>query len=135
MNIVSETTLTAVVCSVIAFVLGLWLRPKSKECDEVGLTPQVRSRIKAAENKAGMMQAKAEALWGLLDDIDTASDMFKPSDDTSFRAYWHYACRKVAERFIHLESDGYDLFIPGTMPRNKQKKHRPMRFNEGGGWV
>ena len=52
---------------------------------------------------------RAKALWGLLDDIDTASDMFKPRDENSYKAFYNYAMKKQAERHKYLESDGYTL--------------------------
>ena len=52
----------------------------------------------------------AEKLWDLLDDIDTASDMFKPSDEKSAMAFYRYAMSKQAERHKYLKSDGYKLY-------------------------
>jgi len=51
-------------------------------------------------------------LWTLLDDIDTASDMFKPSSLKGYENFYKYAMKKVAERFNHLTSDGYELYLP-----------------------
>lgn len=50
-------------------------------------------------------------LWDLLDDIDTASDMFKPSveNENSYKLFYEYAMRKSEERHIYLTSDGYKL--------------------------
>jgi len=56
------------------------------------------------------MKNRAFKLWGLLDDIDTAGDMFKPSDMKSFQAYYKYINKKCQERFAVFTSDGYDLF-------------------------
>ena len=53
----------------------------------------------------------ASELWSLLDDIDTASDMFKPSDERSHRAFYRYVMKRVSTRHDHLISDGYDLFL------------------------
>ena len=50
-------------------------------------------------------RAKAEALWALIDDIDTAGDMFKPE----MGAYFRYVNLKVSERFQHMKSDGYRI--------------------------
>jgi len=57
----------------------------------------------------------ADNLWKLLDDISTAGDMFKPTDNS----YVRYVNKKVEERHKYLESDGYKLYVPGEMP----KKH------------
>lgn len=49
-----------------------------------------------------------EKLWHLIDDIDTADDMFKEN----FKGFNAYTMRRQAERHKVLESDGYDLFMP-----------------------
>jgi hypothetical protein len=54
----------------------------------------------------------AEDLWQLLDDIDTASDMFKPITLDGYKTYYSYVSKKHALRFNILKSDGYKLFIP-----------------------
>ena len=57
----------------------------------------------------------AEKLWQLLDDIDTASDIFKPCEGNGMKSYhnfYSYSLRKTAKRFELLKSDGYDLFTP-----------------------
>lgn len=48
---------------------------------------------------------KAEKLWCLLDDIDTAIDMFKPD----LTPYVRYVDKKHKLRFEHMESDGYKV--------------------------
>lgn len=65
------------------------------------------SRIKLVEKEATLEEwkAKAEALWQLLDDIDTAGDMFKPE----INPYFKYVNKKAAERFKQMESDGYRI--------------------------
>lgn len=47
----------------------------------------------------------AKELWKLLDDIDTASDIFKPESDS----FYEYAMEKVRKRSQFMKSDGYDL--------------------------
>ena len=47
-----------------------------------------------------------EELWQLLDDIDTASDMFKPEKT----AFYEYVMAKANERHKYLISDGYTDF-------------------------
>ena len=62
-------------------------------------------------------------LWSLLDDIDTASDMFKPSTVKSYGNFYKYAMRKSEERHKYLKSDGYDLYLPEefkNLPINKK---------------
>jgi hypothetical protein len=45
-------------------------------------------------------------LWGILDDIDTASDVFKP-EQTNF---YKYIMEKLKERFKYITTDGYELY-------------------------
>lgn len=55
----------------------------------------------------------ATELWDLLDDIDTASDMFKPCENNgiiSYENFYKYAMKKVSERHKLLKSDGYKLY-------------------------
>lgn len=50
----------------------------------------------------------AEELWQLLDDIDTASDMFKPSETNgieSYQNFYNYVIKKHTERFKMLTND------------------------------
>ena len=54
----------------------------------------------------------AKELWQLLDDIDTAADMFHPNQTP----YQRTVAAKASKRFEFLESDGYELFLPGTRP-------------------
>ena len=50
-------------------------------------------------------KAKAEALWGLLDDISTCGDMYKPEHTKYFIAVE----RKCNQRGKYLTSDGYRI--------------------------
>ena len=63
-------------------------------------------------NDIEKLRTIAEKLWSLLDDIDTASDMFKPSDLAGYRQFYGYAMKKAADRGKQLESDGYHLYLP-----------------------
>ena len=51
-----------------------------------------------------------EGLFGLLDDIDTASDIYKPQDEESYKRFYQYAMKKAEDRGKYLTSDGYNLF-------------------------
>jgi len=53
----------------------------------------------------------AANLWELLDDIDTASDMFKPADEAGYRRFYEYAMKKTEARHATVTSDGYDLYL------------------------
>ena len=50
-------------------------------------------------------KAKAEALWAIIDDIDTYGDMFKPTHTPYFIA----VNKKQRQRFNHMYSNGYDI--------------------------
>ena len=47
----------------------------------------------------------AEKLWNLLDDIDTALDMYKPE----MEGFEKYVSKKCQERHNLITSDGYKL--------------------------
>ena len=56
----------------------------------------------------------ATELWGLLDDIDTASDMFKPCENNGIKSYenfYKYAMKKSEKRHKLLKSDGHKLYL------------------------
>jgi len=59
------------------------------------------------------------ALWGLLDDIDTATDVYK-NDDAGFR---RFMLRKLAERHNVLYSDGYKLWFIGAYDSHRAAEH------------
>lgn len=54
----------------------------------------------------------AEALWQLLDDIDTSSDVIKPSTEAGYKAFYNSTMTRVDRRFQQLTSDGYNLYLP-----------------------
>lgn len=64
------------------------------------------------EDEVQAWQRRAEVLWQLLDDIDTASDMFK--DD--YEGFAKYTWKKQQERYKILTSDGHRLYLPGEEP-------------------
>jgi hypothetical protein len=70
-------------------------------------------------------QEKAEALWALLDDVDTAGDMFKPE----ITAYFKYVNKKSQERFQHLTSDGYNIFPTSSKQEQKSDKEYTFGFS------
>lgn len=57
-----------------------------------------------------ILRGMVEKLWKLLDDIDSASDGFKPDTTTP---YFRYVEKTYRKRFGILESDGYHLYLPG----------------------
>jgi hypothetical protein len=56
-----------------------------------------------------MITEREKKLWDLLDDIDSASDIFRPNMDDPFVAY---VMQKAEARHQHLISDGYNLSEP-----------------------
>ena len=70
----------------------------------------------------------AHELWQLLDDIDTASDIFKPSETNGFKSYhnfYSYSLKKASKRFDLLKSDGYKLFTPEEFEEIKRNSPPP----------
>jgi len=53
------------------------------------------------------LEAVGLALWSLLDDIDTAEDMFKPK----INAHFKYVHEKHRERFNYGSTDGYTVTL------------------------
>ena len=83
---------------------------------------------------------QAEFLWELLDDIDTAGDMFKPRDLDSWERYYSWINKKLRKRFEIFKSDGYKLMTPEEYQENNEKRNKKMidalkrqslRFNGG----
>ena len=84
-------------------------------------------------NKSKNMDYKAIAteLWSLLDDIDTASDGFKPCEDNGINSYenfYGYTMRKVSARHKLLKSDGYKLYSnEDFLKLPKLKEQQPVK--------
>jgi hypothetical protein len=78
---------------------------------------------------------RVEKLWELLDDIDTASDIFKPCESNgikSFEKFYTYVMSKVAKRFDVLKSDGYKLYTDeefNNLPK-RSSKNKPLSINK-----
>lgn len=53
-------------------------------------------------------------LWAILDNIDTAEDMFRPTSPESWQAYHTYVKEQHNKRFDIFMSDGYHLFLKNT---------------------
>ncbi len=58
------------------------------------------------------MREIAEKLWSLLDNIDTLSDICKPTvdDPKAAMAFYNNAMKYAAKRFNFLKSDGYKIY-------------------------
>jgi len=68
-----------------------------------------------------MITDTEKALWKMLDDIDTAMDMFKPE----LTNYAKYVQKKCEERFKYIVSDGYELYLPEDYPKQDISKVSP----------
>jgi len=68
------------------------------------------------------LREQVEYLYQVLDDIDTASDMFKPCDSNkgSFEAFYNYAMRVQLKKSDKLESDGYKLHLSNSKVDHKR---------------
>jgi len=73
----------------------------------------------------GETEAQRLFLWTLLDDIDTASDIFK--DD--YEGLAKYVYRKAQERHKIAHSDGHQLVFNDVTPLNQPGDGDVMRFN------
>lgn len=82
--------------------------------------------------KRNIDRKQAEFLWELLDDIDTASDAFKPNDLRSYDRYFSYIQGKLRKRFKVFESDGYNLFTKEEWEEHgksiREKMHEALRL-------
>lgn len=59
-------------------------------------------------NEADKLRSIAVALWQIIDDIDTASDVAKDRD-----IYYRNMVQEIQKkRHLFLVSDGYNLFLP-----------------------
>ena len=66
-------------------------------------------------NDIEKLRAIAEKLWSILDDIDTLSDMVKPSDLGGYIAFYTGTMYRCEKRGKILESDGYRLYLPNSV--------------------
>jgi hypothetical protein len=65
----------------------------------------------------------AESLWSLLDDIDTSSDIRKPTIEKpqSLLGFYKQALEYADKRFNYLKSDGYGLYTPSEFEKLPNK--------------
>lgn len=63
-------------------------------------------------NKEQVYKEAAEKLWGLLDDIDTLTDIIKPTSLQGYTRFYQSAVKRAEQRHLVLVSDGYSLHIP-----------------------
>lgn len=65
------------------------------------------SKLKKVSGDLEIWKSIAVQLWKLLDDVDTAGDIFKPPINNFFK----YVTKKSIERHKFLTTDGYDIFL------------------------
>lgn len=65
------------------------------------------SKLEKVSGDLEIWKKIAFELWKLLDDVDTAGDIFKPPINNFFK----YVTRKSEERHKFLTTDGYDIFL------------------------
>ena len=63
-------------------------------------------------NKEQLYKDAAEKLWGLLDDIDTLTDIIKPTSLQGYARFYQAALVRAERRHLVLVSDGYSLHVP-----------------------
>ena len=102
---------------------------EAKEPATCNQSPHLQGCKLDACNDTERLREVAMYLWKLLDDIDTAGDMFKPNCIDSFKSYEAYVNKKQALRFQHITSDGYDLFM--TKEAMKQPEDYPDHIASG----
>ena len=81
--------------------------------DPQNIDPQMSRMCRLDQcTDAVALRGITKRLWCILDDIDTASDMFKPRDESGYKRFYEYAMNKAGRRFALVTSDGHDLFVP-----------------------
>lgn len=81
---------------------------------------------KATSTEPATWEEIARHLWDLLDDIDTAGDMFKPA----LEPFEKYVLGKTRERFKHSSSDGYEVTFNARA--DLAPKVKPLEFSDEG---
>lgn len=89
-------------------------------------------------NKEKVYKGAAEKLWGLLDDIDTLTDVIKPTSLEGYAMFYQAAVKRADQRHLILISDGYSLHIPKPCAQeiveeteSNTQQLKP-KFDEGG---
>lgn len=81
----------------------------------------ITDMAKDAADTIEMLTNQVKFLWGLLDDIDTVSDMAKSND----KAYRNAVEKIQLKRQQVAESDGYEIFIKETPEFMNKEFHIP----------
>lgn len=90
---------------------------------DLGTYGLLELKLRDVEEKYLESIKRTEKLWTLLDDIDTASDMFKPSKTNGINSYnnfYEYSMGKVEQRHKVLKSlDGQTLKVSNSSIQSK----------------
>jgi hypothetical protein len=110
--------------------LGRDVKPYAKLVDKLGN----EDVSKLDYEKDISMREIAEQLWSLLDDIDTLSDICKPTvkDPKAAMAFYNNTMRYVGKRFEFLKSDGYKLYTKEefeSLPKSGSNL-KPLKYNK-----
>ncbi len=94
------------------------LKSTLEESNLVGREPMRMNKIGdffgtplSDETDVELLKVIIDKLFGILDDIDTSSDVLKPRCVESYRKFYEATMRRVAKRHELVASDGYALFI------------------------
>lgn len=101
----------------------MWLGMDLKELGDENHYPNSYNPNNTIVDNNTNFRETAVKLWDLLDDIDTACDMFKPRDEESVMAYYRYVSEKTIDRHKYLKSNGYELYTLaefGQLPQDKR---------------
>ena len=91
---------------------GCWFPEDFSSSEAIEIIEQLLSENDELSNNSLQLKAKLDKvvscrdkLWRLLDDIDTASDAFKPKKNN----YYNYVIKIAEKRHTLLSTDGYEL--------------------------
>jgi hypothetical protein len=91
---------------------GIWQRCALELRGAIAVGHLPKEDPRDAEPRAIRRGATAEALWQLLDDIDTLSDQIKPSELGGYQRFYQRASSIAQHRHLLLKSDGHKLMWP-----------------------
>ena len=100
----------------------MWLGMDLKELGNENHYPNSYNPNNTIVDNNTNFRETAVKLWDLLDDIDTACDMFKPRDEESAMAYYRYVSEKTIDRHRYLKSNGYELYTLAEFEQLPQDK-------------
>ena len=91
--------------------IGAWIFPDSNIDTLKAERDALAKRIKELEDANSKLKKIADELWGLLDNIDTLSDMIKPVEEMGYKHFYDCSMKETEKRHKFLHSDGYNLTL------------------------